>query len=886
MHAIPRNVVVTSIYLLLSPIIYAQQPWKKAAMEMQSRWAKEVGPSNTYQVYPRPLMERMNWANLNGLWEYAITSDTLNLPSHFDGKILVPYPLESALSGVKRMLMPNEYLWYKREFNKPTSKDGDRILLNFGAVDWQATVFINGKKAGEHQGGYTSFSFDITKFLEEGKNEILVKVFDPSDQGIGPHGKQVLHPANIYYTPSSGIWQTVWLETVSKVYIETLKLTPNIDDNSLSITINTNNNEQFYSIEATAYEAKKPIMVVNGRPSNELRLPLTNSRLWSPDDPFLYNLTVKLLYKGKVVDEIRSYFGMRKIEVKKDEKGFDRIFLNNRYTYNLGVLDQGFWPEGLYTAPTDEALAFDIKAIKEMGFNTIRKHIKIEPARWYYYADKLGMLVWQDFVNPNQGLPAGAKEEFEREVKETLDQLYNYPSITTWVLFNERWGQYDQARLTAWVKQYDPSRIVNGHSGELLYVNDRLRDTTNTPYINSDLTDVHSYPDPKNALKLPGKARVLGEFGGVGVSVPYHQWDDLQGWGYVQATPVELKSKYVRMMEQIKQLEAEGLSGSIYTQPFDVEGEENGLLTYDREIIKVPVDTLRRINSLLLPNITAGRPNKNFYLAHNIDIHDTDAIYSDLLSAYDKGNRDSAFLRRLVLMSIRKRDSLRTYEISRTYLDQRKQVYNKEILNFIQIITNSSKDPGFTLFLKDSVRVNAILGPGKAERKIKEIIEKEEITPFVTNVNNPNWDSIQSRIIIKYGPLGEEFVIGRRMLYYWTVTKDWKNLGKYYVLYFERALHKSEYHINNVSWEIFEHVNDPKILAFAEKIMKYNLDYFDETDPNALDTYANILYKLGKKSEALDWENKAVKLSGNEKIYLETYEKMRNGIPTWYVNNN
>ena len=373
-------------------------------------------------------MVREKWTNLNGLWDYAITAKNAVKPSAYDGQILVPYPLESALSGVKKSLKPNQNLWYKRTIIKPETKTGDKVKLNFGAVDYEATVFVNGQQVGKHEGGYTEFSLDITPALKDGNNEVVVKVFDPTGEGVGPHGKQVLKPENIYYTPTSGIWQTVWMEVVPGASISSLYMTPDIDKGILNIAAN---GTAGYTVEINALAEGKVVSTIKGATGTNLLLPVKNAKLWSPANPYLYDLVVKLKKGNTVVDEVKSYFGMRKTSVAKDSKGIDRIMLNNKPYYNLGTLDQGFWPEGLYTAPTDEALAFDIKAIKAMGFNTIRKHIKVEPARWYYQADKLGMLVWQDMVNPNQGLPEGSKEAFESGSKEILKQLHNYPSITT-----------------------------------------------------------------------------------------------------------------------------------------------------------------------------------------------------------------------------------------------------------------------------------------------------------------------------------------------------------------------------------------------------------------------------------------------------------------------
>jgi len=569
--------------------------WTRASSSLETRWAKDVTPSNALKEYPRPQLTRTNWTNLNGLWDYAITAKGAQKPTKYDGQILVPYPIESALSGVKKALLPEQNLWYKKTIRKPALRAGERIKLNFGAVDYQCWIYLNGKEVGTHEGGYTEFSFDITTALKAGENELLIQVYDPSDAGYGPRGKQVLKPEGIYYTPSSGIWQTVWMEVVPDTWIDKLTITPDIDQSLVKVIVKSAG----HSPVSLQVDGK----TIKGRANTSILVPIKSAKLWSPSKPYLYNLSVTL---GK--DQVKSYFAMRKISVAKDAKGIDRIMLNNKPYYNLGTLDQGFWPEGLYTAPTDEALAFDIKAIKAMGFNTIRKHIKIEPARWYYHADKIGMLVWQDFVQPNFNLQAGAKEIFEKQGTEMLAQLHNHPCITTWVLFNEKWGQYDQARLTRWIKQTDPSRIVNGHSGEFLYVNGQLRSPSPDPYINADITDVHAYPDPMNSMQIDGKARVCGEFGGIGVFIPDHQWLKGSAWGYITEKPATFKTKYEIMNQHLKQLEAEGLSGSIYTQPFDVEGEQNGLMTYDREVIKIPFAELRKIHSSLNPGANSSIP--------------------------------------------------------------------------------------------------------------------------------------------------------------------------------------------------------------------------------------------------------------------------------------
>jgi len=627
-----RKTIVQGLCLFVVTLHATAQDWKMQPVPVRTRWAKEVSPENALPEYPRPQLVRNNWKNLNGLWEYAITEKNAATPLDFNGKILVPYPLESALSGVKKPLYPNQLLWYKRSFEAQNTNG--KTMLHFGAVDYRCRVYVNRKEMGYHEGGYTEFALDISEAVNAGTNELLVKVEDPTNAGVGPHGKQVLNPANIYYTPTSGIWQTVWLETVPHTYISSLTITPDLDAGRVHITVNATANA---SVELVV-DGK----TVEGKANNKVSIPLASPHPWSPGDPFLYDLKVKM---GK--DEITSYFGMRKISIGKDDQGFDRIMLNNKPYFNLATLDQGFWPDGLYTAPTDEALAFDIRAIKAMGFNTIRKHIKVEPARWYYWADKLGMLVWQDFVNPNQGLPEGAKPAFEHGAAETMKQLHNYPSVVVYTIFNEKWGQYDQQRITEWVKKTEPTRVINGHSGEYLYVNNKLRSPSPNAYVSADLTDVHSYPEPRDAIKMEGKAQVVGEFGGIGTFIPDHQWVTGSAWGYVQEKAATLQEKYMIMNQRLQLLQKEGLSASVYTQPFDVEGEQNGLMTYDREVIKIPFDTLRKIHAPLNPDTSNTSPVR----ATDADLAHPGLTYRRLLQEHINRNREPAFLKKLALIA-------------------------------------------------------------------------------------------------------------------------------------------------------------------------------------------------------------------------------------------
>jgi hypothetical protein len=844
-----------------------------------SRWAKEVGPANSLKEYPRPQLVRGNWQNLNGLWDYAITVRDAARPTVFAGEILVPFPIESALSGVRKALLPEQHLWYRRSFVKPVLKAKERLMLNFGAVDWEATVFVNGREVGAHTGGYTAFSMDITDALQPGANELTVRVFDPTNAGIGTYGKQSLTPADIYYTASSGIWQTVWLEVVPTAHITGMKITPDIDKGQLRLSVDA---PEGYTISATAVLKGQKLRSVTGNTNTVLRLLIPHARLWSPDDPVLYDLSVLLLKNGKVIDRVNSYFGMRKIAVQKDAAGVTRIYLNNKFTYNLGVLDQGFWPDGLYTAPTDEALAFDIKAIKAMGFNTIRKHIKVEPARWYYHADETGVLVWQDLVNPNPYAAQRGWPAFEKESAEILAQLHNYPCITTWVLFNEKWGQYDQERLTKWIKDTDPERIVNGHSGEYLYVNDKLRSPSPHAYIGADMTDVHSYPNPMMSERQADKAQVCGEFGGVGVSVPGHEWNDLKGWGYVEVKPAELESRYAGMVRQLAGLKEEGLSGSIYTQPFDVEGEENGLMTYDRDLIKIPVERLRAINGELISHASKGfRADPAFNLAKPIDINDNDDRYPAMAVEFDKGRKDSVFLRRLVLMAIRKKDAAGAARFGHAYMQGLKDLYSRQNLLFMDQTTRTSKDAGFEIYRSKAEQVNAVMGAYTAEAKVRHIIGKEEIEPYMDKPDaSPDWDKIIKTITDKYGAFGQEKVYGSMMAFYAERT-DWKNFGKYYALYYATAAPHSEYHINNISWTLFEHVSDTAVLAVAIRAAKYSMDHFAPNDPIDMDTYANLLYKAGDYEEALKWEEKAVRLSNNGQEFVDMLEKMKQKKPTW-----
>jgi hypothetical protein len=756
MKIIAKETLLIATALTFSFCSSAQNHYKMQNVPIQTRWAKQVSPENALNEYPRPQFVRNNWTNLNGLWDYAITAKDVVKPSNWDGQILVPYPLESALSGVKKALLPSQNLWYRRKYTKPAIKNGDKVLLNFGAVDYEATVFVNGTQVGTHTGGYTEFSFDITVALKAGTNEIVVKVYDPSDQGIGPHGKQVLNPANIYYTPTSGIWQTVWMEVLPAVSISGLTITPDIDKSLVNITVNSSGK--------SAVQLTVAGKTIKGISNAAISVPLTDMKLWSPANPNLYDFTAKL---GS--DVVQSYFGMRKISIAKDSKGVDRIFLNNSPYYNLGTLDQGFWPEGLYTAPTDDALAFDIKAIKAMGFNTIRKHTKVEPARWYYHADKIGMLVWQDMVSPNQGLPEGSKAAFETGSAEILKQLHNYPSITTWVLFNEKWGQYDQEHLTNWIKESDPSRIVNGHSGELLYVDEVLRSPSPNAYLGADMTDVHAYPDPMNSIKQEGKAQVCGEFGGIGVFIPNHQWLTGSAWGYIQEKPAALKAKYTIMNQHLQLFQKDGLSGSIYTQPFDVEGEQNGLMTYDREVVKIPFVELRKIHSVLNPNMGVIPE----VTTQEADLTEPGQIYSGLFQQYIDGKKDLAFLKQLAMLATQTGDKHGTKLIVTDLIKNLKFPLSEDNAQFVLEFTKSSKDLGYQIVAKNPATFKSVLGERKYNVELMNMVFKGEVEPMLAGDEEPNWTEMAARTA-PFGRPGDEILLRVKVITFFN-KQDWVN---------------------------------------------------------------------------------------------------------------
>ena len=537
-----------------------------------TRWAKDVSPQNPWPEYPRPQMVRDEWSNLNGLWDYAIEGKDQPTPREWEGKILVPYPVESALSGVKKRVGPDQVLWYRRPFDIATIGGAHRWLLHFGAVDWRTTVWVNGQPVGEHAGGYDPFTMDITDAVRAGTNELVLSVWDPTDTGSQPKGKQVLKPGGIMYTAVTGIWQTVWLERVPEHYIQSLKIVPDIDNSLLRVTLQAPPGLQ---VVLTASDAGQACATAQGPTSGEIALSIAAPKLWSPDHPHLYDLRVDLVSDGKVIDSVASYFGMRKTEVRQDAEGINRLLLNNEPLFQYGPLDQGWWPDGLYTPATDEALKYDIVMTKDFGMNMARKHVKYESARWYYWCDRLGLLVWQDMPSGDAGRNEESKANYRRELKAMIDALHNFPSIVMWVPFNEGWGQHDTPAVVQWIEQYDPTRPVNEASGW-------------TDAGSGTVSDIHSYPGPGMRKVEEKRAVVLGEFGGLGMPVSGHTWQAEENWGYVSyQTPEELTDAYVNLLTALRPLVGQGLSAAVYTQTSDVEVEVNGLMTYDRSVVKI-----------------------------------------------------------------------------------------------------------------------------------------------------------------------------------------------------------------------------------------------------------------------------------------------------------
>ena len=595
-------------HLLLAAALFgcltsaAETPWKPAGDRINTRWAAEVDPAAPLPEYPRPTLVRSRWRNLNGLWNYSLTPAGAAAPGEAQGRILVPFPIESSLSGVQRGVTPQEALWYETTFEVPAAwRRGNDVLLHFGAVDWRAEVYVNDLLVGSHTGGYTPFSFDITPALSaKGVQKLTVKVTDSTDKGFQPHGKQVLEPHGIWYTPVTGIWQTVWIEPVPAAnHIAGITTRSDIRAGVLSVdvkTARTGSDRVCVTLSADG----KTLAERSSMAGQPVHLAVEHPRLWSPDDPYLYDLTVTLVRDGRVIDRAESYAALREIATGRDANGIERMTLNGRPLFHFGPLDQGWWPDGLYTAPTDEALAFDVIKTKELGYNMIRKHVKVEPARWYYHCDKTGMIVWQDMPNGDQGpqwqmhsyftgeerhRSAESEACYRKEWKEIIDYLYSFPSIGVWVPFNEAWGQFKGPEIAEWTKAYDPSRLVNPASG-------------GNHYLTGDILDLHHYPQPKMTLLDTNRATVLGEYGGIGLVIPDHVWvKNRDNWGYTRFnSPKEVTDEYARYADELLRLIGCGFAAAVYTQTTDVEVEVNGLMTYDRKVVKVEEERIREIN--------------------------------------------------------------------------------------------------------------------------------------------------------------------------------------------------------------------------------------------------------------------------------------------------
>ncbi len=558
----------------------AQQP----EPALRTRWAAGVDSTHAWPDYPRPELVRRDWINLNGMWDYAVTAESASQPSRWDGRILVPFPIQSQLSGVRRAVSDSQRLWYHRAFRAPPLANGERLLLHFGAVDWQCEVSVNGVAVGKHTGGYDPFTFDITDALRgSGDQQLVVSVWDPTDQGSQPRGKQVLKPGGIWYTAVTGIWQTAWLEPVPAEHLDGVYAVPDIDAGNISFHAVTSGADSSAVLTAVVTVAGRTVATARGPVGAPLVVSVPLAHLWSPSDPYLYHVRLVL---GR--DTVRSYFGMRKISIGRAADGHLRMMLNNHALFEFGTLDQGWWPGGLYTPPSDAAIRNDMLTIKQLGFNMMRKHVKVEPARWYYDADSLGLLIWQDMPS-GDNKTAASRTDFLEELHHMIDALRMHPSIVMWVPFNEGWGQHDTEQIVAWLKGYDPSRLVDNASGW-------------TDHHVGDVSDIHVYPGPGIPAPDSTRARVLGEFGGLGLPLEGHTWLAKNNWGYrTYTTRAELDTAYIDLLGQLRWLIADGLSAAVYTQTTDVENEVNGLMTYDRAVVKPMPDARAAAMALFGP---------------------------------------------------------------------------------------------------------------------------------------------------------------------------------------------------------------------------------------------------------------------------------------------
>ncbi len=580
---------------------------------LKTNWTDLVNPANPLPEYPRPQLVRNSWQNLNGQWDYAILPKGTAPEAAFQGKITVPFAVESLLSGVQKTVGSDQELWYERQLSLSLNRTNKRTLLHFGAVDWEAEVWVNGTRAGSHQGGFDGFSFDISELLIKGdKQTIRVRVWDPSDAGPQPRGKQVQDPKSIWYTPVTGIWQTVWLETVPIQHITAVTSRTDWENKNLIFTPEIQSNRQDLTVQISVTDPQGFSETKSAKLGEPIQIHLPNPKPWSPGAAFLYPVSIKL-YQGKnLLDQAQSYAAFRDIRMAKDANGHQRMLLNGEEVFHYGPLDQGWWPDGLYTAPTDEALLFDIQKTREMGFNMIRKHVKVEPARWYYHADLLGMLVWQDMpsgdlgnrweVRPgiirkgvNRERTAASEKIFTTEWTEIIKEFKFFPSIVVWVPFNEAWGQFKTKEITALTRELDPTRLINSASGG----NFELEGNR----VVGDILDLHNYPDPvmpDPAVFGTSISLVLGEYGGLGLPLEGHTWQQKDNWGYQSfKSKEELEARYRTLVDDLNELIPKGLAAAVYTQTTDVEIETNGLMTYDRKVIKIPTEVLFQIHQKL-----------------------------------------------------------------------------------------------------------------------------------------------------------------------------------------------------------------------------------------------------------------------------------------------
>ncbi|GAA2695710.1 MULTISPECIES: AbfB domain-containing protein [Actinosynnema] len=566
----------------------ADAVWQPKPAPLTTPWTSQVSPTNALPEYPRPQLVRPDWQNLNGVWEFAGAANLNDPPigRPLAEGVLVPYAIESALSGIKRH---EDSMFYRRTFTVPAGWDGRRVKLNFGAVTWESRVWVNGTQVGTHTGGFDPFSFDVTGALRSGGNEIVVGVNSPVDGQRYPIGKQRRNPSGIWYTPASGIWQTVWLEPVATNHITRLDTTPDVPAGVLDLVVRGSAGQQ---VQAQVLSGGQVVGTASGTVGQHLRVPVPNARLWSPDDPFLYDLRVTMAGG----DAVTGYFGMRSLG-KAVIGGVTRPLLNGDFVFQLGTLDQGYWPDGVYTAPTDAALRSDLEQQKALGFNMVRKHIKVEPARWYYWADRLGLMVWQDMPSVDSVDEApNSHANYESELRRMIDHLKGITSIVQWVPFNEGWGEYDAGRITDLVRSLDNTRLINHNSGSNCCVSDPDPG-------NGDVIDDHAYQMSSGTRQPDGRIAVLGEYGGLGRRITGHEYQPGQGFAYGDLFPDEnsLTSRYVTITEEVGRfVQTRGLSASVYTEPYDVENEVNGFYTYDRQVLKMNAAQVRAVNQRVL----------------------------------------------------------------------------------------------------------------------------------------------------------------------------------------------------------------------------------------------------------------------------------------------